>query len=309
MRPRDAGAAIAVAAIWGVNFVMIDLGLQTLPPLLFSALRFALAAFPALLFVGAPKVAWRWVIAVGLSLGVVKFSLLFAGMNAGMPAGLSSLVLQAKAIFTLLFAAVLLGERPGRRQLAGLSLAAAGIALVAWRLGPQRPADAFALVLAAAVAWGGANIAIRKAAPADMLNFMVWVSAVAAPPLMLLSLVIEGPAADLVALRSLELASVGALAYIAGLSTLVGFGVWGALIRRHGAATVAPFSMLVPFFGMTSAALVLGERLHLTDVLGAVLVVSGVLFGVLRRSTPSPVVQPLEPARPPVAGAPAAPVP
>src|SRR3954447_7497611 len=155
MRPRDLALAVAVAAVWGVNFVVIDVGLRHFPPLLFSALRFAVAAVPALFLGGRPRVPWRWVIAVALALGVTKFSLLFAGMAAGMPAGLSSLVLQSQAVFTTAFAVLLLRERPGRRRIAGLAVAAAGIGVVAVRLGGDGlPAGAFGLVLGAAVAWG-----------------------------------------------------------------------------------------------------------------------------------------------------------
>lgn len=287
MKPRDIALAVAVAAVWGVNFVMIDIGLDHFPPLLFSALRFTLAAFPAVLFAGRPPTRWRWVIAVALTLGVAKFSLLFAGIAAGMPAGLSSLVLQSQAVFTTAFAVLLLRERPGRRRVIGLAVAALGIGVVAVRLGAGGlPAGAFGLILGSAVAWGLSNVATRRAAPTDALRFMIWVSAVAALPLAVLSLLVEGPAADLAALRAIDAPAAGALLFVALISTLAGFGVWGALIRRYGASTVAPFSMLVPVFGIASAALLLGERVHATDVAGGVLVVGGVLLGVLRPAQP-----------------------
>jgi O-acetylserine/cysteine efflux transporter len=221
-------------------------------------------------------------------------------MAAGMPAGLSSLVLQSQAIFTMGFAALLLGERPGRRRLAGLAIAALGIVVVATRVGAGLPAGAFALVLGAAVAWGVSNVATRKAAPADMLGFMVWVSALATPPLIVLSLVVEGPARDAAALRATDMSAVGALLFVALGSTLAGFGVWGALIRRYGASVVAPFSMLVPVFGIASAALLLGEPVHATDLAGGVLVIGGVALGVVRGAVR--VETPDEPVRLPVRG-------
>ncbi|MEV4637213.1 EamA family transporter [Actinoplanes sp. NPDC049548] len=289
MKPRDIALAVAIAAAWGVNFVIIDVGLGHFPPLLFNALRFTLAAFPAVLLAGRPPAAWRWVIAVALALSVTKFSLLFVGMHAGMPAGLASLVLQSQAVFTIGLAALLLRERPGRRQLAGLAVAAAGIGVVATRVGAGGlPAGAFASVLGAAAAWGLANIATRRAAPTDVLRFMIWVSAVASVPLILLSLLVEGPAADLAALRAIDGPAVAALLYVVLVATLAGFGGWGLLIRRYGASPVAPFSLLVPVFGLASAALFLGERIHRTDLLGGVLVIGGVLVGV------APVVRPLD---------------
>ena len=94
MRPSHVLLAVLVTAVWGVNFTVIEVGLDHFPPLLFSALRFLVAALPAVFLVGRPKVAWKWIVGVGLALGVAKFGLLFVGMNAGMPGGLSSLVLQ-----------------------------------------------------------------------------------------------------------------------------------------------------------------------------------------------------------------------
>lgn len=131
MRPLHIALAALVAAVWGVNFVVIEVGLAHFPPLLFSALRFLVAALPAVFFVGRPKVAWKWIVSVGLVLGVAKFGLLFIGMDRGMPAGLSSLVLQVQAVFTALFAAVALGERPGGIRVVGMAVALAGIGVAA----------------------------------------------------------------------------------------------------------------------------------------------------------------------------------
>jgi O-acetylserine/cysteine efflux transporter len=277
---RHLALAVAVAAVWGVNFVVIDVGLAHFPPLLFSALRFTVAAVPAVFFVGRPRVPWRWVLAVGVVLGVVKFGLLFIGMHAGMPAGLSSLVLQSQAVFTAAFAALLLGERPGRRRLIGLGVGVAGIVLAAVDQGSAGGGSgsmrAFALVLAAAVAWGLSNVLTRKAAPPDLFRWMVWVSVVPPLPLLGLSLLFEGRTADLAALRSLSPGGVGALLYVAWGATLFGFGAWGYLIRHHELTVVAPFSLLVPVFGMSSSWLLLGEPITPTAGAAALLVIAGI---------------------------------
>ena len=279
VRIRHVFLAVCIALVWGFNFVVIVVGLDRLPPLLFSALRFTLAAIPAALFLRSPRAPWRWVVVVAMLLGVGQFSLLFWGMDIGMPAGLSSLVLQSQAVFTAAFAALLLSERPGRQRLLGLGIALAGIGLVAADLTGQATAVSFVLVLGAAACWGASNVATRVAAPPDVLSFMVWVSAVAAMPLFALSLVFEGWETGVRAVRSIDLTGLGALAYIAFASTLFGFGAWGWLLRRYDASVVAPFSLLVPVFGMSSAALLLNERFGVLDVLGGLLVLAGVLLG------------------------------
>ncbi|MER5445842.1 EamA family transporter [Streptomyces sp. NPDC002764] len=276
MRPAHLALAVLVAAVWGVNFTVIEIGLAHFPPLLFSALRFFAAALPAVFFVGRPKVAWKWVLAVGLVLGVAKFGLLFVGMDAGMPAGLSSLVLQIQAVFTAAVAFVALGERPSRTKVVGMGVALAGIAVAAVDEGTSGPLGAFALVIGAAACWGVSNVLTRKAAPPDALNFMVWVSTVPVLPLLALSLLLEGPSRDYDALRALDWQGAGTVVYVAWITTVFGFGAWGWLLRRHPASTVAPFSLLVPVFGMSSAALFLGESVSGSRWCATALLVGGV---------------------------------
>src|SRR5262245_2666504 len=297
MSPRDVALAIAVAVVWGGNFVVIEVGLEGVPPLLFSALRFGVAGL-AVLVLGPPRVRWRYVVAVGLILGVAKFGLLFVGMDRGVPAGLSSLVLQCQVVFTVLFAVLLLGERPRPAQLAGIAIACAGIALIATDKGLTSPLGALLLVIAAGACWGLSNIVTRHGRPPDTLRFMVWVSAVAVLPLLALSMLFEGPVQDLDALRHLGWTGAGAVAYLAWAATLFGFGVWGYLLRRYAASTVAPFSLLVPVVGMAAAWLLRGEAVSPLRALAALLIIAGMAATVVR---PAPEPKPVEKPRPLVA--------
>ncbi|WP_419995218.1 EamA family transporter [Streptomyces boninensis] len=281
MRPAHLGLAVLVSALWGVNFVVIDVGLDHFPPLLFSALRFLVAAVPAVFFVGRPKVAWKWIIGVGLVLGVGKFGLLFIGMDQGMPAGLSSLVLQIQAVFTAVIAAVVLRERPGPVRVAGMAVAVGGVTVAAVDEGASGPLFAFGLLMLAAVLWGVSNVLTRKAAPADALNWMVWVSVVPPLPLLALSLLFEGPERDLAALRALDWTGAGTIVYVAWVVTVFGFGAWGFLLRTYPASTVAPFSLLVPVFGMSSSAVLLGEGMTGLRWCAALLLVGGVALATL----------------------------
>ncbi|MGW7416054.1 EamA family transporter [Streptomyces sp. NPDC054863] len=302
MRPAHIALAVVVAAVWGVNFVVIEVGLAHFPPLLFSALRFLVAALPAVFFVGRPKVAWKWIIGVGLALGVGKFGLLFVGMDQGMPAGLSSLVLQVQAVFTAVIAMATLGERLTRTRKWGMLVALAGIGVAAYDEGASGPVLAFVLVVAAAACWGVSNVLTRRAAAPDPLNFMVWVSTVPVLPLLALSLLFEGWDRDVAALAALDWTGAGIILYVAWVVTVFGFGAWGFLLSRHPASSVAPFTLLVPVFGMTSAALLLDEQVSGLRWCAAALLVGGVALAQFRftKAAATPAV-PGAPVPPPAA--------
>jgi O-acetylserine/cysteine efflux transporter len=282
MRPRHVLVGLAIALVWGVNFVFIDLGLRHFPPLLFAALRFALVAVPAVFVVPRPAVAVRWLVLVGLFLGAGQFGLLFTAMRLGLPAGLSSLVLQAQVIFTLILAAAVLRERPSRLALVGVGVAAAGMGIIALGRGTATALVPLLLALGAAASWGVANVCTRLARPPAGLGLLVWSSLVPPLPLLALSAVLEGPHAIAASFTAFHPDSVLGLAYVVAISTFGGFGLWNMLLRQYPASVVAPFTLLVPVFGMAAAGLALGERPAPLEWVGAVVVVAGLALLAFR---------------------------
>lgn len=293
MSARDIAIALIIVAIWGVNFVALRVGLNGVPPLLLVCLRFLLCALPAVLVVRRPKTPLRHVFWYGIFIGVIQYSLLYGALKLGMPAGLSSIVIQTQAFFTLGFAALLLKERVRPQQMAGMLIACAGLSLIALNDTHAAALVPLLMVLGAAASWGAANVVVRKAGDVDMLSLVVWGSLVPPIPMLALSLIIEGPEQIGFALTHLAWTTVAAMLFTAYLSTLVGFGLWNRLIRRYGASQVAPFSLLVPIFGLLSTAAVLGEQITPTKLLAGVLVMAGLMafvFGgrIWARLSPTP---------------------
>lgn len=144
---KDLLIALVVIIVWGVNFVVIKVGLDGLPPMLLGALRFLLVAFPAVLLIKRPNLPWRWLIAYGATISLGQFAFLFQAMHSGMPPGLASLVLQSQAFFTLGFAALFLGERLRPASLIGLLVAASGLALIGSENSSHVPLVALLLTL------------------------------------------------------------------------------------------------------------------------------------------------------------------
>jgi O-acetylserine/cysteine efflux transporter len=279
MSPKDLLIAAVVILAWGVNFVVIKLGLHGVPPMLLGALRFALAATPAF-FVKRPQIPLRWLLAYGLTISLGQFALLFYGMYVGMPAGLASLVLQAQAFFTLIFAALFLGERIRAVNLAGLVIAAAGLALIGVQGGHAMTVTGFLFTLAASAMWALGNIVTKAMGKVDLLSLVVWGSLIPPLPFLALSLIFEGPARIGASLAAIPPVSALAICYLAFVATIVGYSLWGKLLARYPAASVAPFSLLVPVIGLVSAAVFLGEGLSSAQIAGTALVMAGLVVNV-----------------------------
>lgn len=273
--------ALAVVAVWGTNFVVIRWGLDGLPPLLFATLRFAASALPWLLFVPRPRVRWSAQAAFGVLLGVGQFGLLFLAIQGHISPGLASLVVQMQVFFTIGLSLWLMGERVRPYQLLGLLLAVSGLCIIGLHLDASVTPTGVALVLGAGFCWACANLVVKQAGQIHMLHFMVWSSVYAVPPLLLLSLWTEGPAAIGTALSNAGPLIWASVLWQAVGNTLFGYGAWNWLLARHPAAAVTPMALLVPVFGMGSSALMLGEALPGWKLGACALVLAGLATIVL----------------------------
>lgn len=273
--------ALAVVAVWGTNFVVIKLALGHLPPLLFAALRFTLAALPAVLFLPRPAVSWGNLAAYGLLIGVGQFGVMFIAMHGHITPGLASLVIQLQVFFTIGLAMYFSGERLLRMQWLALLLASGGIGIIVAHTDGRTSLLGLGLMLLAALCWAGGNLVARQAGRINMLAYVVWSSLFAAPPLVALSLLLEGWPAISHGLQAADTWTWLAVAWQALGNTLFGYAVWAWLLARHPAASITPTALLVPLFGMGGAALWLGEDLPAWKLGAAALVIAGLALNLL----------------------------
>lgn len=281
LKPAHALLAMLVAAIWGFSFVVIKVGVSSVPPLLLTGLRFLFAAFPAVLFIKRPTARWPYVAGYGLFIGIVQFGLLFIALKQGLPAGLASVIIQSQVFITMGLAAMLFGERLKPVQLAGALLAVCGIALIAWTRWTGASLVPLLLVLLAALSWSCGNMLSKRSGETNPLGFIVWASLVAPLPLFVLSALTEDHAAIMQALGEPTWLSIGAVLFLAWPATILGFGTWSWLLGRYPASQVSPFALLVPVFGMAGGIGLLGETIQPMALAGSAIVLAGLILTVL----------------------------
>jgi O-acetylserine/cysteine efflux transporter len=217
-----------------------------------------------------------------------QFAFLFLAIKLGMPAGLASLVLQAQAFFTLLLGALLLAEKLRWNHIVGIIIATLGMFLLA-TAGMEGQTSAgitlttMMLTLSAALSWGLGNITnkiIMRNRSVPIMSLVVWSALVPIVPFFACSLLFDGQAAIVYSLLHIGLQTVLALFYLAFVATIVGYAIWGNLLSRYETWRVAPLSLLVPVVGIITAALVLDEHLSGQQMLGAVVIILGLLVNV-----------------------------
>ena len=274
MRPIDAALALAVTLIWGIAFVVTRTALDSFSPALLMVLRFALSALPVLL-VARPAIGWPRLAAIGATLFLGQFLFQFVGIAQGVPPGLAAVIVQSQALFTVAFSAALFGQVPGRRQVAGLLMAGGGLLAIAATSGAEFSFAAFLLILVSPVSFAFGNILMKRAGPVDMVGLVAWASLVPPLPGLALALATEGPGGMGQALAGASAASWLAALYLGLVATTLGYALWGRLIARYSAATIAPFALLVPFVGAAASALVFGEAFGPLRLAGMALVLGG----------------------------------
>ncbi|MEO7053774.1 MAG: EamA family transporter [Rhizomicrobium sp.] len=304
---RDLLLALAVVFVWGTNFVVIRLGLNALPPLLFASLRFTFVLVPLVFFLPRPwsvsasgsdkdkKVPLSNLVLYGLAIGLGQFGLLFIAMNGLISPGLASLVVQMQVFFTIGLSMLRTGERLKPFQLAAFALAIAGMAVIVAHNGRGATIAGVLLTVGAAAGWAIANQCSKEAGKVNTLAYVVWASLFSLPPLYLLSLWREGWPAIVAGLSHATPATWGVILWQSVGNTMFGYGVWAWLLARYPAATVSPMTLLVPVFGMGASALILGEPLESWKILAGLLVLSGLalnLFWARRGRAAGKTVQP-----------------
>jgi O-acetylserine/cysteine efflux transporter len=282
MKPADVFIAVLVAVIWGLAFVASRIALDEFSPELMTTLRFAIAAIPCL-FVRKPDVSWPLLVAISFSLFLGQFLAQAFAIAQGVPVGLSSVIVQSQALFTIAFAALLFQERPTRMQAVGIAIATLGLLMICGTVGYDFSVAAFTVLMISPVSFAIGNLALRRARHARMYDLFAWLCLAAAVPLFALTLVTNGPQPTWHALSHMSLTGLACMIFLGGISTSIAYWLWGRLLRDYPAAQVVPFALLVPFVGSAASSIVFGETFGPLRLAGMVTVIGGIAVMLLAK--------------------------
>jgi O-acetylserine/cysteine efflux transporter len=291
MKPADVCIAVLVAVIWGLAFVASRIALNEFSPELMTTLRFAIAAVPCL-FVKKPDVSWPLLVAISLTLFLGQFLSQAFAIAHGVPVGLSSVIVQSQALFTIGFAALLFAELPSRTQTIGIGIATLGLLMICGTVGYDFSIAAFAILMISPLSFAAGNLLLRRAQDVRMFDLFAWLCLAAAIPLAALTLVSNGPQPTWQALTQMSLTGFLCVLSLGAISTSIAYWLWGRLLRDYPAAQVVPFALLVPFVGSAASSVAFGETFGSLRLAGMVTVVGGIAVMLLAKRASSKTVLP-----------------
>ncbi len=273
-------AALLIAATWGLNFTVIRLGLDELTPFAFAVWRFILAALP-IAFLPRPAISWKILAGMALFLFTGQFVLLFVAMQAGLPPGLSSVLVQLHGPLTAVLAALFLGERARAAQWLGLGVALIGVVLIARSVEGSVGVLAIAIALLSALSWAAGNLFLRAARGASAFAVTAWACLLPIVPLLAVSVWLDGANAAFAPIVAPTWRSWLALLYSVVPVMWMGYWLWGTLLRTYPAAKVGPVSLLVPCCALLFSTLFTGEPIGGLKLIGIAVVLAGVAVGLV----------------------------
>lgn len=279
MQPRHILIALLVAFAWGANFTVTKVSLEEIPLFLLLCLRFVFIVFPFIFFVKRPReITWTHLIAISSCLFIAKFSFVFGSIAVGLSPGIGSLTLQTQALFTIILSAIIFKTKIQTKQIVGMVVALGGIAMIGLQQQATGNLLGFVLILCGAVMWSISNILYSKAKHADAFALTVWMSLFPPIPYFIGSLGFEGWEIIKDVLTNFSMKMFWCLTFMIGFSTLLAGTCWAYLFKKYDASVVAPYSLLIPVFGILTSWIFLGEKYTMMTVMACLVIFTGLVI-------------------------------
>ena len=278
---RDLILASLAVVVLGVNIVAIKLAVGFAPPLLVTGLRFLAVGLALAWFFPFPKQLWRQVLVLSVVQGLIHHGLMFIAFE-GVDAVVAAIIIQLGSPFAVIFAWVILGEKFGLWRTTGMSIALACVVVLAGQPDVWSANTSVLLLVISVMAWGYANIHVKRMGDINILQVMTWMSVFSAPQLLLSSWVMETGQWD--AIVAAPLLFWGCVLYVSLGATVTGYGIWYYLLREYKVAQIVPFALLQPVVGVLAGIFILGETLSWEKATGGVIVLFGVAIVQIRSS-------------------------
>lgn len=272
---------LAINLLFGLNIVVVKVGVAEIQPILFSALRFLILAVVLLPFIKWHKGQMRTVLAIGVIGGAVHFAMVFLGLFLSTNVSAAAIGMQMVVPFATILSIVFLGEVVRWKRWTGITLAFGGVVIIAFDPAVLQDLTGLLVIIGGALAGAVGMLLMKRISGIKVFEIQAWFALVSAPLLLGVSLLVEqGHWQQLTQASS---SAWLALAYTSFGASLLGHGGFYFLIQRYDVSVVAPTTILATIFAIVFGVVLLGDLLTAKIVLGGVAALFGVVMITLRQ--------------------------
>ena len=273
MAPQHLALMLLICTIWGFNFVAAKVGVQEMPPLLFTGLRFLILMVVLLPCLRPARGRMADVLVIALFNGAIHFGLMFMGL-AVTGASVVAVVAQLNVPFATVLSIIFLGEVVRWRRWCGITMTFVGVLIVSFDPHVFEARTGVALAAGAALSGAIASVCMRRLTQVGVFQLQAWTAVITAPLLLSSSFLFEsGQLSHIVNAQPITWA---ALLFTTVGASLIGHNAYYYLLQRYEVSLIAPLSLLSPILGVAFGVQLLGEPLSTRIVLGAVSAFVGV---------------------------------
>ncbi len=272
--------ALSVAVIWGINMLTVKGAVAEIPPLMLTTIRFAAVAVLLLPFTKIPHGRFGKLAILSVVFGTGHFGVLFLALSM-LDAGPVAIIVLLGVPFSSMLATYFFNDRLGWKRLTGMTLAFVGVTTMFWDPTMTDVQLPLLLVVFAAFMWAVANVMIKKLGNIDTFQLNGWMALMAAPQLLLLSMVLEPAALDRV--FDASWAAWANISFTVVMSSIVAYGFWYHLLKTQDVNAVVPWSLLAPVISVTGSFLIFNEPISTLKIIGGITVLAGVTVIMLRK--------------------------
>ena len=273
MNSKQILLALIVPITWGLGFTLAKIGMEQFSALLIMSIRFGIAGLVLVWFTKPPWGHMREIFVVALIGSTIQYGLTYNGLK-GIDASTAAILVQLEGPILALLGTILLKEKLGLTRALGMGLAFLGVFIIAGEPRLEGHIDSVILLVAGSAVWAVAQIMISRLKGLSGITILAWVAIMAAPQMLIASLIIED--GQWQAITSASLVDWSIIFYLAFIMTVVGYSIWYHLLSSVDVSKVSPFLMLLPITSIVAGMILLDEKLTLSMIIGGVMIMTGV---------------------------------
>ncbi len=270
-----------VCLVWGFTFVAGKAGVEEMPPMLFTALRYALLSLLLFPFLKIVNGHMPQVVFISITMGSMHFSLFYGGLSLADNVSAVAVAVQLGVPISTIMSIIFLSEQVGWRRWAGIVMSFGGVMVIS--LDPAIVDERLGLLMIVGAAFIGSagTIVMKQIKDTGVYQMQAWIAMMSWPPLFAVSLVFESNHVEV--LQTASWMAWGGVIYTAIGASLIGHAGMYYLLQRYDVSVTSPLTLMAPVFGIIFGVMFWGDTLGPRFWIGGGLTLLGVLIIGLRK--------------------------